>query len=262
MVQIQKAKRSDVFKVDPRALVVEEGFNIRIDYGNIAELASSIAERGVMVPLRGYRKKEDGNELFVIVDGHRRYKAIMMALENGAEISRVPMILEGKGYSKEERVLDMFTLNDGKRLEPMEEGELFKRLKAFGWAEKEISKKTGRSLPHVYKMIEVANAPMEIKNQIKEGNISANTVSQIMTETKNEEEQKEIVSSAVKTAKSEGKKATAKHVKNGKKAPIPATLEALGMIEEKSEKAKIVEAFVMLLKKKPTPEEIKEFLEG
>jgi ParB family chromosome partitioning protein len=266
MSTVQKVKRSDVFKVDPLSLKVEEGFNVRVDYGNIEELAASIAQRGVMVPLRGYRvKEENAEDTFVIVDGHRRFKAIQLAMELGAEISLVPIMLEPRGYSKEDRILDMFTLNDGKRLEPIEEGELFKRLKNLGWDEKELSQKTGRSLAHVYKMLEVVNSPKEVQNAVKEGSISANTVSQIIQTTKDEDAQKEMVKEAVASAKAQGKKkATAKHVKAvAKKNPITASEEALEMAEAEgvdNARMDMVQAFISLLKKKPTPEEILEFI--
>ena len=266
MKTMNKEKRTDLPKVDPKALKLIEGFNIRSEYGDIESLAKSIAERGVMVPLRGYRDPEDKQKI-IVVDGHRRFKAIQYAINVlKAEIEYVPIVLEQRGYSKEDRILDMFTLNDGKRLEPIEEGELFKRLKSLGWEEKFIAQKTGRSLVHVYKMIEVANSPMTIKNAVKEGAISANTVSQIIKETKNEEEQKEMVQEAVKTAQNQGKKkATTKHVKKvSSKNPIAATEEALKLAEEKgvdNEKMDIIQAFICLLKKKPSSQDILNFIE-
>ena len=74
MLRMQKTK-SEILWISPKELQVEEGFNVRYDYGNIEELSNSIVENGVKVPLRVYEKKDSGEK--VIIDGHRRFNAIL-----------------------------------------------------------------------------------------------------------------------------------------------------------------------------------------
>jgi ParB/RepB/Spo0J family partition protein len=201
--EFYKEQRKDLLMVDPRLIVTNENDNIREDYGNIEELSESIIENGVKVALRGYRDGEN----FIVTDGFRRSRAIKLALEKGIEIARVPFLLEPKGYTKEQRILDMFIMNDGKRLTPLEEGKLFLKLENdYGFTRKEIAKKTGRTEGHISQMIQLQDAPQEAKEAIKDGKISASTVRKVVANTKNQEEAKQAVSKAIEKAQSEGKK--------------------------------------------------------
>lgn len=61
------SKRTDLLWVDPVNLTVQEGFNVRYDYGDIDELAKSIIENGVKVPVRGV--KDRGTDNYILTDG-------------------------------------------------------------------------------------------------------------------------------------------------------------------------------------------------
>ncbi len=110
MTELNKTKRTDVFKVDPRCISVDPEFNVREDFGDIEELMMSILKDGVKQPLRG-RRTTDG---FILTDGHRRFKAIQTALAAGHLIPLVPIFPEHRSYSEEQRVADMVILNSGK----------------------------------------------------------------------------------------------------------------------------------------------------
>lgn len=161
-------KRVDMYKVPSSKLRVQEGLNIRTDYGNITELVESIRENGVKVPLRGFKDK-DG--YFVVVDGHRRYKACQILLEEGIEVN-VPFILEAKGYSEEQRLIDMFIMNEGKSLTVLEKAEGVRRFIAYGYSEKEIGKKLAYSEGYVRKLNSLNHAPKAFIKLIEQGTIS------------------------------------------------------------------------------------------
>jgi ParB-like chromosome segregation protein Spo0J len=165
-------KRSDLLKVPSSLLRVKEGFNIRTDYGDIPELAESAKVNGIIVPLRGYKDKENGIEVFIVTDGHRRTAALKLLLEQGVEVL-VPFILESKGYSDEQRILDMFIMNDGKSLMPLEQAEGVRRLIAYGYSEKEIAGKLAKSEGYIRKLNSLNNAPKQLRNLIEQGVISA-----------------------------------------------------------------------------------------
>lgn len=76
--------------VPPSSLVADEKKNPRFEYSDIEELMNSIIENGIKNPLKGYQK--DGK--IVLKDGHRRMRAIKLAIEKGKKIERVPVILE------------------------------------------------------------------------------------------------------------------------------------------------------------------------
>lgn len=197
-----KEQRRNLFMVDPRTVIADEEFNIRKDYGDITKLKESIIVNGVKVPLRGYK---DG-DTWVITDGFRRLRAVSAALAEGVDIGRIPFVTEPKGYTKQDRMLDMFILNDGKRLTPIEEGILFKKLEVYGYTRKEISLKTGRPESHISNMIALGNQTELTKALVAKGEISASTVVKLMRVNKNAPEKvQKSVSTAVDMAKSAGR---------------------------------------------------------
>ena len=165
---------TDMYSVDPRNIIVVEGFNVRQDYGDIEGLAQSIASSGVKVPLRAYRSKED-KEKFMLVDGHRRLRAAMSLVELGIEL-KVPVILETRNYSEEERILDMLRTNDGLQLTSLEKAEVVKRMNQHDWTDQMISEKIGKSITAVGNMLKVANAPQKVKNFITDGKVEFSVV--------------------------------------------------------------------------------------
>lgn len=197
-------KRSDVLHLDSRIIQVIDGFNIREDYGNLEELAASIKENGLRNPLRGFKE----NGIYYLTDGHRRLKAIQLLNAMGHTM-RVPFLTE-KSPSPEKRVLDMYICNDGKRLTPLEESTLFARLENFGMTVKEISDKLGCTETHVYNMRILADIPTRLKNRVRNNEISATLVMNIVrgNKTLSIETLTASVEAALDKAKVNGKKVT------------------------------------------------------
>jgi ParB family chromosome partitioning protein len=85
-------KRNEYFDFDPALLIVEDGFNPRLSFGDQDDIAlkESIRENGVMVPLAV--QKIDGK--LIIREGHRRRWACMELIKEGAEIKKVPVMLK------------------------------------------------------------------------------------------------------------------------------------------------------------------------
>ncbi len=191
---INKTQRKDVLYVDPKLLVIEVGFNTRVDYGDIEELKNSIVENGVRVPLRGY-KNPDGT--YTVVDGHRRHTATMLAIKEGVDIARLPFISEKK-RTEEERVFDIILSNDGKPLTPLELGETYKRLVNYGYGVSEIAKKIGKSISHVSDMITVANSSKSIKGLVQENVISASLVAKLKNKVKDTDKAEKIIKKKAK----------------------------------------------------------------
>lgn len=228
--ELNKTQRKDLFYLDPRMLSVEEGFNVRIDYGDLEELKKSIIENGLKVPIRGY--KVYGKNEYIVVDGHRRFMAVMMAIDEGSEIARVPFISEEK-KTAEERNFEMIISNDGKPLSPLELGEVYKRLQNFGYSPSEISRKIGKSVLHVIDMINVAGSSKEVKDAIKEGAISTTLVSKVKKSIKDQDEAEEVIKTTVEIKKEMGEgKVTDKDLK--------------GLVPEKKKKEVVEESSVYI----------------
>lgn len=160
-------KGSAVLKVPFGLLVIQEGLNIRTDYGDIKELAANIRENGVKQPFRGYKK--DG--MYVVTDGHRRHAACALLAEDGSEIV-VPFITESAGYNDEQRVVDMFIMNSGKDLTLSEKAAGIKRLINYGWEIDDVAKKLSHSKSYIARLLMLEDAPKAFKKLINKGIIS------------------------------------------------------------------------------------------
>lgn len=170
--QEQKVSRKDIYSVPFLQLAIVPDFNLRIDMGDLKELAASIAENGIKVPMRGYKK--DG--LYYITDGHRRYEAMKYLHKKGYSELEAMFICEPKGYTEEQRTLDIILANDGKKLSLLEEAYVFDRMRGFGWTVKEIAKGAAKSTTHVDNCLNLLNAPVELLDRIIAGELSASLV--------------------------------------------------------------------------------------
>lgn len=215
---MQHATKKDIWNVPLANIRIEDEFNVRIDYGDIKELANSIRESGLKQPLRGHRDK-DNSELFIITDGHRRLKAMQLNAKNGDKIESVPFVLEPRNYNSEGRILDLLLCNSGKNLTPFEESIVYQRLINLKWETKQIAEKSGKSLSHVYDMLKLQSAPQSQKNKIIENKISEGAVVKIHKATKNQKEQDDLIDEAIQNAGN--KKATLKHISSSTKAKNP-----------------------------------------
>lgn len=197
----------------PPSMLIPNSENPRIRYREIEELMNSILENGVKDPLTGYYK----GDKVILKDGHRRMKAIQMALDKGNQIARVPVIIV-EAPSKEQETLDYILHNDGDPLNMLEQSEVVKRLMNFGWKPADISRRTGKKPGYIANLIILTKVPMKIYNLIVEDKISAHAVIQIVAALKGDEKAIiEAVEEAIKAAGAAGKsKATPKHVKTEK----------------------------------------------
>lgn len=219
-------KKADLIKFHWSKIKIVEGANPRMIFEDIEELADSIAENGVMTPLRGRRDKTDSS-VVIISSGERRYRALMLLINRGVDPGYIPFVLEPKDYTEEQRLLGEFLSNNGRNLKPIEEAGLFQRLVNFGFSPSDISRKTGRSVTHVSNLLLLASAPKKIQNQVIDGKITESTVISILKNHSAEEAVEEVnkaILNAEETAELTGKtpkKATVKNVTSEKvKTPI------------------------------------------
>jgi len=259
-------QKSDFFKVAIAAILVQEGFNVRKDMGDIDALAQSIAAIGQKVPLIGVKVR--GKDEFTLTAGHRRLAAIKLANEKyGANITHAN-VMSDKGDDKG-RVLTMLLDGEGaKKLTAAELAAGFKRLKEeHGMKPKEIGATVGISQAQVYNILAVAKAPEAIQKMVEAGDISIALVNEIQREAKGDEaKQIELAEEAVANAASEStdgkkKKATSSNAKTSKVSADVAKLEAaLALADATTAKAANLKAIVNKLKSKASAEDIAKLL--
>jgi ParB-like chromosome segregation protein Spo0J len=172
---------SDSFSVPIERVTVEEGFNVREDYGDIEGLAKDISKNGLLIPL--LVKIDEDNRKVVLVDGHRRLQAIKFAnekrwfpgnTEDVRLLKEVRCIVEAEQSDPSSRLYAMFsTGTTSKPLTSEEQGKVFailvrvNRLKPTA-----IAEQIGKTAAYVEDMLRLYRASNEIKSAVKENRIS------------------------------------------------------------------------------------------
>ena len=192
---INKAVRSDVYKIDPRAINVVEGFNSRIDFGDIEELARQIAEQGVLNPI-SVKKIDD--EHYELIDGERRYRAVMYNLEHGVEIARIPALILPKNMRMEEMLLQQIMRNEGKSFNEYEYGIAYDKMVKIGKTNAEIAKMVGKNRWHIDCCLSHLRRDERIQDLLRDNKIKGTEVRRVYQAHHNEEDAVKEILNAVK----------------------------------------------------------------
>lgn len=206
--------RSDLFRLNPFSIKIKDGWNSRDlsspeNQEHVTMLANSIAEIGVQEPLTVYM---DG-ETPILTDGHCRLAATFHAINHlGADIKSIPVKTEARGADERDRLLSQLVRNSGKRLTPLEQGSVFKRLVDLGWSVEQIAAKTGTNPQLVARYLDLRSAPLEVQEMVSKGEVSATLAIAVLAD-KGATKATETLTAAVTEAKASGKrKATAKNL--------------------------------------------------
>lgn len=199
-------KRDEYYWVDLEKIFIR--WNARTVFEGIEELAESLDENGQIMPGR-VDVDADGN--FYLTDGERRYRALWLLKNKGRDVKMMVIVNHGK-TTEEDRIIQMFTTQDGMQLKPFEVSELIRRLFNFGYNQTTVAKKLGKSVSYVNQMLEFSRETEGVKNMVKEGHISVSAVAKIKKEIRNPKERSEAIQKAVE----KGGKVTAEKVTNSK----------------------------------------------
>jgi ParB/RepB/Spo0J family partition protein len=158
--------RGDLFKVDPRQIVVRDGWNPRTVF-EIEDLKNSIREHGVKTPVR----VRLNDEVVELVDGERRLRAVMELIAEGNPIESVLALMEKAGSDADLLVTALIT-NQGEQLSPIDEAHALQRFIAWGWDVKKIAVQIGKSQSHVYGRLKLLEGSQEIQEALHKGKVT------------------------------------------------------------------------------------------
>lgn len=135
----------------------------RIDPEAIAELAASIAEKGVLQPLL-VRPSDTGYE---IVAGERRFRAAKQA-----GLSTVPVIVKNLN---DQETLEIAIIENLQRedLNAVEEALAYKKLMEFGLNQEDVAKAVGKSRSAVANTLRLLQLPETALNALADERITA-----------------------------------------------------------------------------------------
>jgi ParB family chromosome partitioning protein len=134
------------------------------DDQKLAELADSIRQQGVLVPLLARR----GRTGYEIIAGERRYRAARQA-----GLSRVPVVVveanDAQAYLM--ALVENLQRDD---LGPLEEAEGYRRLvEEFGLTQEEVATRVGKDRTTVTNALRLLRLPAAVKDAIADGTLSA-----------------------------------------------------------------------------------------
>lgn len=225
-------KRENVYKLDARAIAIQKDFNGRdfasqenIDH--VAKIAGEIESAGgVLVPITV--RMLDGKP--TVVDGEVRVRACLKLIEEGKDPGLIRCLPLAKGFNEIDLVLQQIVYNSGKPFNPIETASNIRRAHIAGKSEAEIAKILGMSPSWVNKQLAFLEAPQEVHNFVRSGEISVTLAADIMRE-EGPEKAPAVIAEAVAIAKAEDAtkpkkagsaprkvKATKKHLKKGSKS--------------------------------------------
>lgn len=163
--------RKDMLLIPISSLKEEDGFNVRVDFGDLDELARSLAENGQLEPLTV--RLSDTDKTAILVNGHRRIRSFKIANEKyNASFTAAWCIPEVKGANEESRIFDLFTRNSGKPLTPMEQAAAINRLVGYNWKVANIAKKIGKPVKYVNNILALSSSSKELREAVQSSFIS------------------------------------------------------------------------------------------
>lgn len=178
MEEFNKKTKTDLYKIDPRAIFVVEGFNSRQDF-DLDGLCSSIKENGVLNPVTVIKtKNNEGEERYRLVDGERRYRAVMRLIDEGVEIPRIPALCIPK-MDDSELLLQQVVRNEGKPFNEYEYAIACQKFVQFGFTKDEIAKKIGKNNGLITYYLDHLERDERVQELIKNGKISGSEVRRI-----------------------------------------------------------------------------------
>lgn len=168
--KVEGVGKATYFKVDPRIVEVEEGFNGRpINREHVEALKISFKSGAVVPPI--FVRIEDGR--IILVDGHHRITALLELIAEGVEIIGVEAI-QFRG-SEADRVAHMLTSAQGLPMTPLQMGRQYKKLLGYGWDAKLIADKVGKTKFYVTEMIALAESNVDVQSLVDSKKVSAST---------------------------------------------------------------------------------------
>ena len=227
-METNATKRTDIFQIDPRNIVVMDDFNARRDF-DLEELKEQIKAKGVLNPITVLPfKDEDGIERYKLVDGERRYRATMLAIEEGTNIPYIKALKLPKDTSTEELLIEQMMRNEGKRFTEYECALMFQRFKdEFGYTQVEIADKFKKSPAYISKCLSLLDLPRELQERIMRNELSITAAREIASSYETESDQVKAAQNAVKAAKEQGRdtatnREVTAHLKESKEAKAVA----------------------------------------
>lgn len=169
-------------EIDPRDIIVAEGFNQRVDFGDIDELAAQIKEQGLLEPVSVVEAVDEaGKKQYILINGERRYRAIMSLIEEGYDVGLIKAGILPADMKDDELFIQQFMRNEGKKFNDVELGRICKKLEEKGYSRSEIAKMLGKNPGVITYALQSLSYAEPIRQMIEDGKIGGTEVRRVYT---------------------------------------------------------------------------------
>lgn len=184
-------KRKILLHINPKNITVSKDFNSRREFGDIEELAKQIAKDGVLNPIH-VRCDEYDPMKYILVDGERRYRAIMHNINNGIDIDTVPALLVDNIDIKELYRIQIQS-NEGKNFNEYEYGVAYQHLREEGMSNTEIAELLNKKIWHINVCLAHLNRDERVQELLRTDRITGADTRRIYQAHKNDEEAVNVI---------------------------------------------------------------------
>lgn len=165
----------------------------------LADLASSIKEKGVLQPIL-LRAVKDRSYQYEIVAGERRFRASKMA-----GLAEIPALVK---TMTDENAMEIALIENVQRenLNPVEEAAAYKNLmEQCDYELSDVSRLIGKSESYIRNIMRLDNLPESVKQMVEQGELSASHARTISVAENPEELAHEIIANKMSVADTEKK---------------------------------------------------------
>ncbi len=183
---------------------------------SIDELASSIAQYGVLQPLL-VREDPERPEHYEIIAGERRWRA-----SQRAQLHDVPVIILDISELDAFKIALIENLQR-EDLDPIDEAMGYQKLlDEYGQTQEDLAKAVGKSRPHITNMVRLLNLPSTVQAHLSAGDLSMGHARALITSGDPETLAKQVISKGLSVRQTEKLAADKKGVAQ-KSRPRPLT---------------------------------------
>ena len=161
---------------------------------DLADLASSIREKGVIQPLIVRRSGEE----YQIVAGERRWRAAQRA-----QLHELPVLVRDLDDTE---VLEIAIIENIQRadLNPVEEAQGYRQLMdKFGHTQEKMAEALGKSRSHIANLLRLLNLPDAVQGYLRDGKLSSGHARALITAENPDQLAKKVISGGLSVRQTE-----------------------------------------------------------
>ena len=182
-METNKTKQNkEIFSIDPRNIVVPDGFNSRVNFGDINELAEQIRQCGMLNPVTVQATQTEDGEKYTLIDGERRYRAIMQLIEEGENINYIKAIIIPSNLTKKELYQQQAMRNEGKNFNEYEWAILTRKIQNDCGIDNvsEIAKMLGKNPGVVVYWLQILDMPEDFQELVRTNQLGGSDLRRIL----------------------------------------------------------------------------------